>query len=136
MKTFLLTLLASVSVFASTYTPTISNVQYSYGITAHKAMYFVSDSVVHVAGAVTATFDSSFSPVAIMSVSLPVSSNLGGEYDCSGLVGEGPLYNIGHVEADASSDKALIVINPSLSTTPPDLLPLELRYSFDCEVIQ
>jgi hypothetical protein len=138
MKTMLFIIWSSFA-FAGSYTPTVSNVQYSYAITSHKAVYSVANGVVHVAGAVTATFDDAFlsaSPsVAKMLISLPVSSSLGSQYDCAGVVGEGPLYNIGHIEADAASDKALLVINPSLSATPPDEAPLTLRYEFDCDVL-
>jgi hypothetical protein len=133
MKALLLVLFSSFA-FAGTYTPTLTNVQYAYAMTSHQAEYFVTDSVLHVAGVLDSSFDSSFVNYAEILISLPVSSSLSSQYDCSGVVGEGPHYNIGHIEADAGSDSALLVINPSLSTTPPDEAPLTLHYMFDCVV--
>jgi hypothetical protein len=113
--------------FADYYTPTAANVQDASSITAHKAQYSQDDGVMHVSGSVSFSGASAFTKV---SLSLPVSSALASVYDCNGVVGESPSYNVGVVYADPSSDKAVIEINP----LPQDTV-LDYYYSFMCEIL-
>lgn len=143
MKLVLVAILSilSVTVFAGTYTPTVANVQYVFpaSIVSHKAQYSQANGIVHVAGSVElqADSDAMFSPPAIVSVSLPVSSALASEYDCNGVVGEAPHYNVGSIKADPSSGKVLLMFNPSVASSvyDPNSDILHLYYQFDCEVL-
>lgn len=117
---------------AGTYTPTATDVAHASTSSVAVAKYYVTDGIVHIAGSITVASDDSMNLTEVL-LTLPVSSALTNADDCHGTLGEAEYYNTGSVSADAASDKLKLKFLASISDIS-FAIPLEIKFSVDCEV--
>lgn len=101
---------------SGTYTPTITNTANLDTTTSLGAQYIRVNNVVHVSGAFTADVTAS-GTFTDLRLTLPVASNLGSQFHCSGVVNSQslvPADNIGGaIEGDTTNDEARVVFYSS-----------------------
>ena len=115
---------------ANRYTPTVSNTTNVTASTARSCHWFRIDNEVHVAGVVSVQTTAGTTNT-ILSLSLPVSSTLGFNYDLTGTAIWGDASNApvaAFVTVDASNNAKINWIAGSAAT-------LDLRFEFTYEVL-
>ncbi|WP_210211164.1 hypothetical protein [Borborobacter arsenicus] len=111
------------------WTPTLTH---TTNISASSAAFCHYERVgkrVHCWGAVTLTATAGANTTSVLSMSLPVASNLGVSVDCRGVATSANAQRGGEIRGDAANDRAILVFASEVTTE------VIFSFSFDYEVI-